>query len=216
MSDNHAESSRRRSEIDVVGETLALLHHLGFIDSMRVDVAASHLGLQRQEYQRSLRRRERARWTVPNWARLVEDQRKTKERPTAVDRPDSLNKPSRVRKQREVDGAVELWCSGGGHLEPHWAPEHAFAPRSDRPWSRIARCGECQPVAQRSRYLSVKAEAALGSIGVSVLVDDDSALLAVQCKGCGKSFEVGDRATGDAFAFHVGCHAAAVDTAQAS
>lgn len=108
----------------------------------------------------------------------------------------------RPRRQRETPYGRELWCVNG----EHWAPEAAFAVRSDRPsGARRSSCRDCANARQRDRYLSVGALDEMDRVGIRFEVLDGDSLVGIVCIECGQLIDAGDAVAMHGFAVHAGC-----------
>lgn len=120
-------------------------------------------------------------------------------------RPADIRPPTRTRAERTVDGVRELWCTGHEGHAPHWAPEHDFAVRADRPHLRYTYCDDGRRSYNRARLVTVKVKDDLGRIGIRLVVEPGSTLVGILCAGCGKPITEHDVIEGDTAIYHTDC-----------
>lgn len=82
-------------------------------------------------------------------------------------------------------------------------PIEEFKVRGDRPHLRWTVCDACRSAGQRSRYLSVQRREALNAARLTFTIVEGDDQLA--CLDCGRPFEPGQRAYGDAGLHHEEC-----------
>lgn len=120
-------------------------------------------------------------------------------------RPAGARPPTRTRATREVDGVRELWCTGHDGHAAHWAPEHDFAVRADRPHLRYTYCDDGRRSYTRARLVTVKVKEELGRIGIRLVVEPGSTLVGILCAGCEKPIAEHDQVEGGATVYHIAC-----------
>ena len=120
-------------------------------------------------------------------------------------RPADARPATRNRAERTVDGVRELWCTGHEGHPAHWAPEHDFAVRADRPHLRYTYCDDGRRAYNRARLVTVKVRDDLGRIGIRLVVEPGSTLVGVLCAGCGQPIVEHDVVEGDSTVYHSTC-----------
>lgn len=208
------------SHADIASDVLATLLHHQLIGPREASRAMPHVGVTKLQVQAAIARRRHAGWAdlqleqnpttaaapTPAAPARPDPQPRTR-RTEPADRPAGRAPTNRRPTRSNPNGTTDLWCTGGDHPddEAHWAPEHQFLIRADRPHLRVSKCDRHRLSYLKARRVTIAARQALGEAGLRIRLDDDSNLVGLECKDCGQPFIAGDRIEGDAVLRHETC-----------
>lgn len=226
----------QRSEQEVAADVVARLLAKGWLpkgDKARVARIARDLALPLSAIAAAADKAAASGWRVPHYSALRPTAGREAEAPRPVadvparaleaapapppagrsrrdpmPRPEGMKPATNARRERVIDGVPHLWCTGGkdhSH-EAHWAPEASFLVRADLPHRRVTMCDDHRRRYQRARHVRVKVVDDLAAVGLAFVIDGESNLVGLRCKGCGNQLMAGDKAKGDAVLWHDACH----------